>query len=435
MVYYVVSSGYDKVRNSIYLRLYNEDTGELHEFFDPSFKAYCLADKIETYTGIPVERISPVTKYDALHDMTYQVYKATFENPALVKTTHQIEENINPEDESKFWENHIKFPMCYIYDKAIQMGMPYDIVNGKLVEHVDKKAEIRTTELLDMFEEKKITKDLIRLFEYPVPNFRRISLDIEVLNEEKKMPRPEVANLPVLCVCLKTHEGKRVGFLLLQEGKKLEKYPNVDELYLFTDEREMLMALFAYIQTFPIIITFNGDDFDFMYLRNRAYRLRVPNEYVPIDLAGRSMVLRSTIHIDLYRFFQINAIRNYAFQGRYKDIDLNTLAKIFLKTEKLNPTKKLVGEMDYFELINYCMKDAEITYDLTSFDNNLVMNLIMAISRISKMPIEEVSRKAVGRWIASFLYSLHRKLNYLIPRPADIALLKGKNRYNCHHKR
>lgn len=418
MIYYLVSAGYDKEKNCVYLRFYNDETQKLAEWYDETFKAYCLSSSPQNFIGIPVDRFKEVIKYDALNDKNVTLTRAEFENPTIVKKTHNIEE-------IEFWENHIKFQMCYIYDNDMHIGMPYNIQGGKLIPLVDTEAEGRTEELLKLFEEKKITKDLIKLFEYPVPDFKRASLDIEVLNEVRKMPRPEVANLPILCVCLKTSDDRRVTFLLLQPDKKLEKYPDVDELYIFPSEKEMLVALFEYVQRFPFILTFNGDGFDLIYLRNRALRFGIPITEIPFELSGISMFMRSAIHLDLYRFFSVAAIRNYAFQGKYKDADLNTLSKLFLNKEKLNHDKKMVGDMDYYELINYCMRDAELTYGLSSFDGNVVMNLIVAISRISRMPMEEVSRKAVGRWIGSFLFYLHRQLNYLIPNPQDINSMKG----------
>lgn len=419
MTNYVVSAGYDKDKNCVYLKFYDDKTEKLTEWFDPTFKAYCLADDENKFVGLPVEQFTYVNKYDALHDKDITVVKAEFENPAMLKLTQR-------DDSPQFWENKIKFQMSYIYDKDIHMGMPYKIVEGILYPIEDADAEQRTDKLLSLFQEKKITRDLIKLFEYPVPNFKRASLDIEVLNESKKIPRPEVANLPIVCICMKTSEGLRICFLLLQPDKKLEKYPDVDELHVFTSEKEMLVELFKFIQQFPFIITFNGDGFDFMYLRNRALRLEVPFSDVPIEGAGISMYMRSSLHIDLYRFFNVNAIRNYAFQGKYKDVDLNTLSKLFLKQGKLNEDKRMVGDMSYLDLVNYCMRDAELTYGLTAFDGNVVMNLIMAISRVSRMPIEEASRKAVGRWIASFLFYLHRRLNYLIPNPEEINEMKGQ---------
>jgi DNA polymerase I len=82
--------------------------------------------------------------------------------------------------------------------------------------------------------------------------------------------------------------------------------------------------------------------------------------------------------------------------------------------------------MDYNELINYCMQDAMLTYELTTFDDELVMNLITLIARISRMSIEECSRRAVGAWIGQYLFNAHRKMNYLIPRVEDILRVKGK---------
>jgi DNA polymerase I len=418
---YIVSAGYDKNQNSVFLKVYDEPTQKLEEWYDFNYRSYCLTDNLDSFREIKVTEVTTVAKYDALHDNTIDLYKGTFGNSLDIKKTSFKDENFD-EVMPKFWENQLKIQMSYIYDKDTKMGMPYDYQD---CPHIDNDVEARTTKLLELFTEKSITKDLIRLFEYPAPNYKRASLDIEVLNEEKKIPRPEVANFPVICVCIKTLEGRRIAFVLKQPNKEFEKYPDVDELYIFTDEKDMLLALFKFIQEFPFLITFNGDGFDLMYLRNRAYRFGIQNEYIPFNISGISMYMRSTIHIDLYRFFQINAIRNYAFQGKYKDVSLDVLSKLFLKQGKLNEDKHSVGDMDYCTLINYCMRDAELTLGLTTFDDNLVMNLMTAISRISRLPIEECTRKAVGRWIASFLFYQHRQLNYLIPNPSDILEMKG----------
>jgi DNA polymerase I len=425
MTKYVISAGYDNNQNAVFLKLYDEKTQKLEEWFDDTYKPYCLSDKIDSFNGMGVTNITTVTKYDALNDSTITMQKGTFNIPNDVKKTQINDDEFN-EEFPKFWENHLKIQMSYIYDEDIKMGMPYNVSYNQLFPLSDIDADNRTTKLLDLFTEKSITKDLIKLFEYPAPNFKRASLDIEVLNEEKKMPRPEIANYPVICVCIKTTEGKRIAFLLTQPNKTFDKYPDVDELYTFSDEKDLLLELFKYIQQFPFLITFNGDGFDLMYLRNRAYRFGIQNEYIPLIPSGNATFMRSTIHIDLYRFFQITAIKNYAFQGKYKEVSLDTLSKLLLKKGKFNEDKRMVGEMDYNTLVNYCMRDAELTLELTTFDDNLVINLMTAISRISRMPIEECSRKAVGRWIASFLFYQHRRLNYLIPNPSDILAMKGK---------
>ncbi|HSQ53620.1 MAG TPA: type B DNA-directed DNA polymerase, partial [Acidobacteriota bacterium] len=56
---------------------------------------------------------------------------------------------------------------------------------------------------------------------------------------------------------------------------------------------------------------------------------------------------------------------------------------------------------------------------------NLVMKLILALSRIARMPMEDVSRQGVSRWIRNFLYFEHRQRGMLIPNAEDILAIKG----------
>ena len=57
---------------------------------------------------------------------------------------------------------------------------------------------------------------------------------------------------------------------------------------------------------------------------------------------------------------------------------------------------------------------------LTTFNNELVWRLMILLSRIAKVGIEDVCRKSISKWIQNLFYWIHRKLNYLIPEPEDI---------------
>ena len=48
------------------------------------------------------------------------------------------------------------------------------------------------------------------------------------------------------------------------------------------------------------------------------------------------------------------------------------------------------------------------------------MNLLVVITRIARMPIDDISRMGVSQWIRSLLYYEHRKNNFLIPRRNEI---------------
>jgi DNA polymerase I len=73
-----------------------------------------------------------------------------------------------------------------------------------------------------------------------------------------------------------------------------------------------------------------------------------------------------------------------------------------------------------YQLAAYCYNDARLTYKLTSFNNDLLMNLLVVISRIARMPIDDIARMGVSQWIRSLLYYEHRQRNALIPRREEI---------------
>ncbi|MFX0201977.1 MAG: DNA polymerase domain-containing protein, partial [Candidatus Hodarchaeota archaeon] len=86
-------------------------------------------------------------------------------------------------------------------------------------------------------------------------------------------------------------------------------------------------------------------------------------------------------------------------------------------------------------LVAYNLRDAELTLNLTTFDNNLAWNLMMLLSRIVKLPLEDLTRTGVSKWIENLFYYEHRKRNYLIPLPEEVrregeavtkAIIKGK---------
>jgi DNA polymerase I len=393
----------------------------MRNWFDADFKANCLADpKTDLDFLKDVVNIEQVRKYDALHDSNVTLNKVSFTTPDKVKQTHKAE---------GFWENHIRFYQNYIYENDIQMGMPYEFENGHLTIQKIPEIDSRVSKILELFpeESRDQIKRFVQMFEYPVPDFKRVALDAEILNKDHKtIPNPDSANLPVVCITFLGSDGRRIAYLLNQ-GKDFVKMPNVDELVIFNDEKELLEATFKLMLEYPFIITFNGDEFDLPYFKNRAIRLGIPEETIPIKKVKDACIVKHATHIDLYKFFNIKAIRIYAFKGKYKRVTLDAVGKALLKKGKsLEPWEKDMREMSYEQMTNYCMTDTEITYNLTAFDNNLVMNLILALTRMSQMPIDVVCRKSVSLWIKSILYYEHKKNGYLIPTQEEIREIKGE---------
>ncbi|MFQ5758290.1 MAG: DNA-directed DNA polymerase I, partial [Candidatus Bathyarchaeia archaeon] len=192
----------------------------------------------------------------------------------------------------------------------------------------------------------------------------------------------------------------------------------------YDSEEKLILEIFKALQDYPFTITFNGDDFDLRYLWHRALKLGVSRQQNPIEVGRRVCLLEHNIHIDLYKFFFNRSIQIYAFSQKYRDVTLDSVGKAILELEKIE-LEKPISELSYMELAEYCFRDAEITLKLTTFDDDLVMKLILALTRISRMPMEDVSRQGVSRWIRNFLHHEHRRRNMLIPNKEDILAAKG----------
>ena len=203
---------------------------------------------------------------------------------------------------------------------------------------------------------------------------------------------------------------------------------------LFEDEAELLRATFSKMMDYPVVLTFNGDNFDLRYLKHRAEKLNIPEEEDPIELQRIESALKYGVHIDLYNFFKNRSIQVYAFSNKYSDYTLNTISEALIGKSKIE-FEGNIADLPVEELAKYNLNDSQLTYELTTMWDSVVMKLLIVISRIAKMPINDVGRLGVSNWIRSMLFYEHRKLGALIPRTEELAekggassqaIIKGK---------
>ena len=100
-------------------------------------------------------------------------------------------------------------------------------------------------------------------------------------------------------------------------------------------EKDMIRDAFKVIESFPFVLTYNGDDFDMPYLYNRAQRLGIPNEENPLYMMRDSATLKHGVHIDLYRTLSNRSFQIYAFSAKYTDFSLNSVSKALLDEAKI----------------------------------------------------------------------------------------------------
>lgn len=435
----LIGADYDSMRKCIVMRFYDPTTKRIYYWYDHTgHKPYCITDAtprtLYKYRQVHelISDVEVVEKYDAIQDKVVKVTKVMADDPLKIGSRREDSiRNLIPALTGKsVWESSIKYYECFLYDTGLNIGMPYYSLNGRLYPKVD----------LDVADEEFI----IRLLEHPFPKLKRMALDIEVLNHAPDViPNWNNPVDPVICASVVTSDGKKKVLMFMRDGVNLgTRAPTFDwksTVELFTREEHLLTRLFKLIKEYPFVVTFNGDAFDLAYLSRRAYRLGFSVNDVPIyvvkkrDGTIRASHIKRGIHIDLYRFFKIPSIKNYAFKAKYKFFGLDPIAKALLDRGKIEVG--LFNELTYVELAEYCLNDSELTYDLTSFDNEIVMNLMVILGRLCNIPIEELNRRNISTWLKSFFYNIHRKKDILIPSNENLmdkgtfdttAIIEGK---------
>ncbi len=428
-VFFLLGCGYDGKAGKAYLKLLEPGSQEVKTVYDESgHKPYCyVKEPPEAVQSLKLPGVVDIVrekKYDLLRDREVELTKIVASDPlAIGGSSNSIREKV------KAWEADIPYHLCYLYDMRLTPSMPYYLEDGKLVEAspseeaIKKVVETAFADLPD--EDKKLLSSWVGLLEADQPKLKHLSLDIEVLSPvATRVPSPSKAKDKVVAVALVGSDGRREVYLL--KTSKLGEPMRVNDfkVKIYDDEVEMLRDVFEVMSRYPVLATFNGDDFDMPYLRHRAEALKIPREQIPITLGREGASLRHGIHVDLYRFFMNRSIQVYAYDNKYREHTLEAISQALLGKGKV-AIEKPISELEGEELARYCFQDALLVHELLTADNEILLKLLIVLSRISRMPIEDVCRHGVSGWIKSLLYYEHRRRGYLIPRHDELLEEKG----------
>ncbi|MEM2534493.1 MAG: DNA-directed DNA polymerase I, partial [Candidatus Nezhaarchaeales archaeon] len=436
----LLSVSYSGEAKKALLKLYDVEKRIMHFWYDDSgHKPYCLTDmniedlkrsKVVSHPGfLGFERVK---KFDVLKEREVELTKIIASDPLAIGGRRGAIRDLLP----KAWEADIKYHNCYIFDRQLVPGMFYKVENGKLVKVDVEPSGEESEEVLKLFEDqvaiKELAKEWLPLFLAPIPDIRRAAIDIEVYSPDPdKLPNPKEALYPIIAFSLVDSDGRKLVFLLRRENvesSQPDEFPQDCEVRFFYDEYKMLEEIFKLLCEYPVILTFNGDNFDLNYILHRALKLGFSRDKVPISMtAGENpaALLASSVHVDLYKFFHNKSIQGYAFSNKYRDVTLDAVAEALLSVRKIQ-LKDSVSQLSYAQLASYCLRDAELVMQFTKFNDNLVMKLVILFMRIAKMSMEDVTRQGISNWIRNMLYFEHRKRNYLIPRKDEIIAVKGQ---------
>jgi DNA polymerase I len=443
-----------------------EDQKVLLKFYDPELKLiyfwkdrtnhkpYCYT-KIE-YKEKVEEIIEKEPKYKAIQnkkmdlitDKEINIIKIIAPDPLSIGgTNNSIREKLTA------WEADIKYHENYLYDNALVPGTYYYRKNDDIYQYkyeIDPQIQNKLYKLIDNNIQNLLDNKIknsnyyiaqwVDLLNQPIPNMKRLAIDIEVESEEGRIPHPRDHDKTIIAIGLAGNDGFRKVYIL-DNDRSNDKKSFISEAEVVNTEKELILAAFRDIKNYPIILTFNGDDFDLPYLYMRSQDPRIDpikkeiikKEDIPFIVKRETFVKRGMqaepvnikhgIHIDLFRTFQNRSVQIYAFNHKYSDYTLNSISEALLNDHKIE-FEGDISDIPIHKLAEYCLKDADLTLRLSTFNDNLLIKLLVVISRIAHLPIDDVSRFGVNQWIRGMLYYEHRQNNSLIPR-RDELISKG----------
>ncbi len=436
---FLVSADYDGDRRKVYLKFYDPRTEEIRLWYDDTgHLPYCYSrepkEKLMRNPHIKgnksVLRLEKERKIDALRDKKIWVTKISATDPlAIGGTGFSLREKID------VWEADIKYYVNYLFDRDLQVGRAYKLIDGKITGstiYIDQHLQqIASDAMQDMNEDEKAAfNQWVEILAADIPSFRRVAFDLEIYTEERnRIPMATHASDPIVSVSFCGSDGLRTVLLYDREGdiEKDQFHGTEFDVEIFRDEKKLVTSALEILRRYPFVVTFNGDSFDLPYFYRRCINLGIPRKQLPFKIGRRDARIEWGVHIDLYRFFFNRSIKGYAFGDKYDVISLNEISENLLGRGKiiLDDHLSAVGPR---LLVEYSFRDSELTYELTSFGEDLVMRLITTIARVSNMTLDDVCRLSVLNWIKNRVIQVHRNRGYLVPLKEEIKR-KGGQRY------
>jgi len=433
---YLLSVEYNAQKRRAYMKLVDED-GNVYAYYDrTNHKPYLITDvppdKIKEIPQIAASKefvdAVRIKKYNALTGEYLQLTKLMANDPLAIGGKPNSFREILP----RVWEAKIRYTSCYTYDMGLLPGMPYMVYDGSIRPYPNDPTPEEEEQLRAIFagENPDYVSEAFKYFPLlvsPVPDVKRAALDIEVYTpRENLVPNPDEAPFQVISTAFSGTDGRKLVYVLYRDEGEMPRAPSPDlppdaVVEEVSNEVELLRKTFKTMEEYPLLLTFNGDNFDLNYLYHRAERLGMSREEIPITLTRDQAYIVNGWHVDLYKFFKNAAIQVYAFGGAYKGFTLDEITKALLKKGKIEVPPALHG-LTSGQLAAYNLNDAEITLELTTFQDSLVMKLIFLIMRISRLSVEEVVRLGISGWTRSAIFAAHREKNYLIPNQSDLAV-------------
>ena len=418
------------------MKFYDADSGEIFLVKDETeHKPYLLTNAPEerisealSEFASRIHSISRVRKYDILRDKEVELTKVEAKDPLAIGGSPKNMRDTLAKLGYDVWEARIKYYDCFIFDRNLIPGCLYEVDDSGNPRRISIEVELEEDLLNSDGEVRDILLSTIPLFDEPSPSMPNAALDIEVLSPLDKIPDPREPDKPVAAAAIVDSSGRKEVHVLHRGGSLPDELPNGAKLISYESEGRLIRSLLDRISEYPLLFTYNGDNFDLPYLAKRAEKLGVSDR--PVRLEKDRAILDTGIHIDLYKLFSNRSIQVYVFDNKYAGYTLDEVAEAILGEKKMELEARDFYSIETMTLAEYCLKDAELTFKLGNIGSGEIIRLLFLFSRISKMSLEEVSRQGVSSWIRNMIFFEYRRRGWLIPEKEEIMKVRGERTYS-----
>ena len=243
---FLLDVDYDGGQNKAYCKFYDLDSDDIKIWIDTTdHEPYCLSKepiseleklyytekteqkkKITDYEGF--KRFEEIKRFDLLGDQEIDMIKIYGKTPTNIGGSGINIRNILGNNEKKAWEADIRYHLNYIFDRQLIPGLIYKIKNGKLeklnFEKVDENSKKMATELRELFknetlEIQEFSEEFLGIFITPIPDVKRMAMDIEVMVGERdfRIPDPRLAKQEVISISFAATDGLKLVYMLERE--------------------------------------------------------------------------------------------------------------------------------------------------------------------------------------------------------------------------
>ena len=328
---------------------------------------------------------------------------------------------------------HNKLPqqLHYLHRLGIVPGSRIRIENDELapliLENNDKQKMMEEVLLGDHPAIIELCTQNMLIFEDEIPIIPSIAFDIEVSSPRGNFPIPEDAKYQIHSIALFDSNGKAYSLILgmyptsreIQEIERILGYKV--EIKNFISEKALLRYFIDILLQYQFIVSFNGDGFDLPYLYYRCKKMGIESH---ITLSSYfyfrpDLQFDHAVHIDLYRFFANDAVRLYAYGGKYSRTRLTDVSAALLESEKIGHDKWF-DEMNRIEMVSYNVHDAKLTSDLLTHSNNLTWKLMVILMRVGRITLSYVNRATISSWVFNWIVAEHITKNLYVPSRKEL---------------